>query len=152
MASNIGRMFGTPPDWLIGLGAWVGLLAAITTGIAIISRPMRRIGQAIGVFVRDEIIEGLPEAWQRDIAAAVQPILADVDTIHSEVTTNSGASLKDAVLRIEDAVAALTETIDRMNLRVSNVERQAEMIITDELPIITALAERILADADREDG
>ena len=128
-------MLSAIPQWIVDLAAWVGVIAALVTGITVTSKPLSKLGKIIGGFVTDEI----GQVVERSVEAKLAPIKAEVEI-------DSGKSLKDAVIRIEQAVAELTAKMDVVSMRVGNVERQTETIITQELPIITMMAEAIMSE------
>lgn len=121
-------MLSSIPQWIVDLAAWVGVVAALVTGLTITGKPLSKLGKIIGGFVTDEI----GQVVDRSVEERLAPIKAEVEI-------DSGKSLKDAVIRIEQAVNELA-------IKMANVERQTETIITQELPIITMMAEAIMSE------
>lgn len=79
-------------EWLIGTAAVIAAIVGIGKGIAEISRFFKKINNFIDDFA------GEPA---RDGVAARPGVMARLERIEHEVTTNSGTSIKDAVKRIE---------------------------------------------------
>lgn len=76
----------------------------------------------------------------RRFLKAVRRFADSVDVLFAiaeQFKPNHGQSLHDRLVRIEDKIEAAA--VDR-----NEIKRQLETVITEELPIITALAERIL--------
>lgn len=118
---------------------------------------------AVGVIWSKGII---PTAkWIRSSAAQIKRALGIIDTladIATEFQPNAGHTLHDQIAFLRADVAEVKETQASLTLDVSEVKRQVETIITEELPIITALAESIVSEqahvahrlerSDHEDG
>ena len=90
--------------------------------------------------------KGLVPMWRgfRRFLKAVHRFADSVDVlfeIAAEFKPNGGTSLHDRIARIEDMVKDGLEAaaVDR-----AEIKRQVELVITEELPIITALAEHIM--------
>ena len=104
---------------------------------------------AVGVIWSKGII---PTAkWIRSTATQVKRALGIIDTladIATEFKPNAGHTLHDQIAFLRADVAEVKQVQAGLTLDVSEVKRQVENIITEELPIITALAEAIVVEQE----
>ena len=104
---------------------------------------------AVGVIWSKGIV---PTAhWIRSATTQIKRALGIIDTladIAAEFKPNAGKTLRDQIAFLRADVAEVKETQASLTLDVSEVKRQVENIITEELPIITALAEAIVIEQE----
>ena len=84
--------------------AWVVLGVVAAAGLLWITKYAIT---AIATQVVAQIGDSLQIRWQDDIQQAVGPIHEEVTAIRGEVTVNSGKSLKDRVIQLQQQVEAL---------------------------------------------
>lgn len=108
------------------------------------------------------LIAGIATIWGKGIVPtyracvrffkAVGQFADSIDTlfgIAKEFKPNGGSSFHDMMADLRGDVSELKSDMAEVKLDVSEVKRQVETIITEELPIITALAEHVTETDDR---
>ncbi|WP_160051301.1 hypothetical protein [Nocardiopsis sp. FR26] len=114
------------PTWLTSAGVWIGGVAALITGITVITVGARKAAVNLVRFVRRTVhlvddlvgeperpgVEGRPGVMER--LAQIEDRLSDVE---HEVKHNNGTSLKDSAKRTEDTVKELADRVDKLAAR-----------------------------------
>jgi len=93
--------------------------------------------------------KGIVPMWRglKRFGQAVRKFADAMDTlfvIAAEFKPNGGTSLHDRLVKIEDGFVKIEDGMLVAQIDRQEIKRQVELIITEELPIITALAERVL--------
>ncbi|MFC9084891.1 hypothetical protein [Nocardiopsis dassonvillei] len=112
-------MLSELPTWLASPGLWIGGFAALVTGVTVIgvgarkvARLLRRAGHLLDDLMGEPPRPGHPEG-RPGLMERVASLEESVDEVRDEVRHNHGGSLKDAVRRIEGAVADLSSKVEK---------------------------------------
>ena len=97
-------MTGTGEIAVDQLVIWSGSIVAIAALLALVGRAVRALSRFIGRM--DQVIEDWQGTPSRPGVPARPGVMARLDRIEHELHPNSGASLRDAVDRVEQHIVA----------------------------------------------